>query len=170
MRTIAIFFLLCTTSLKAQPDTLYIPSGDTVFTYAVVYDPVVQAEQYKMTGRYAHDTSKVAVKLDMKRGKPSGVYRAYYPDGRPLIFAVYGWGSLNGDWTEYDELGRIAIKGRYENGKRDARWSFRSLGIEGHYKEGKKHGRWKRWENGQVVSRSRYRNDVLLNGEPMEVP
>jgi antitoxin component YwqK of YwqJK toxin-antitoxin module len=170
MRILPIVLLFLATSLRSQPDTLYIPSGDTIYSFAVVYDPVVPAEQYKMTGRFAHDTSKVAVKLDMKRGKPSGVYRAFFPDGRPLIFAVYGWGTLNGDWTEYDEFGRIAIKGRYNDGLRDALWSFRKLKIQGHYKDGKKHGRWKRYENGVVVARSRYRNDVLLKGEPMDVP
>jgi hypothetical protein len=164
--------LCCITAcvLQAQPDTLFIPSGDTIFSFPVVYDPITPAEQYKITGRFAHDTSAVAVQLDMKRGKPSGVYRAYYPDGRPLIFAVYGWGSLHGDWTEYDEGGRIAIKGRYRNGLRDGLWVFRRLGFDGHYKDGEKHGKWRTFTNGRVTARSRYRRGTLLTGPPVDVP
>ena len=171
MRTFILSaFLWISSGAMAQPDTLYIPSGGEVFPYAVVYDTIVPAEQFKMIGRYANDPDRIAVELDIKRGKPSGVYRAYYPDGKPLIFAVYGWGSLHGDWTEYDEMGRIAIKGKYRDGKRDGLWAFRSLGIQGKYDEGKKSGRWKRFVNGRVAETSRYRNDVLTHGTEFIVP
>jgi len=154
--------LLPAMAAGAQPDTLFVPSGDTTFTFAVVYDPVTPAEQYKLIGRYAHDTNRIAVQLDHKRGKPSGVYRAFYPDGRPLIFAVYGWGSLHGDWTEYDEFGRITIKGQYREGLRDGVWAFRKEGIVGRYRKGLKHGKWKTYVNGRLVRIEKYRD-----GEPV---
>ncbi|MDQ3100498.1 MAG: hypothetical protein M3R08_03860 [Bacteroidota bacterium] len=167
-----LLIALCAISMitSAQPDTLYIPSGGEIFPYAVVYDPIVPAEQYKMIGRYAHDPDRIAVQLDHKRGKPSGVYRAYYPDGKPLIFAVYGWGSLHGDWTEYDEMGRVSIKGQYRDGLRDGPWSFRNLGIQGKYKDGLKNGKWKTSVNGQQTGFSRYRNGELTYGTPIDVP
>ncbi len=162
--------LIAVLPLLAQPDTLYIPSGSDLFPYAVVYDPIEPAEQYKVIGRFADAPQQVAVELDHKRGKPSGVYRAYFPDGKPLIFAVYGWGSLHGDWTEYDEFGRIAVKGRYRDGLRDGRWAFRTLGIEGHYKDGLKHGKWKTFVEGRRSGVSRYRKERLLSGPPIDVP
>ncbi len=150
-------------SARAQPDTLYVTSGDSLYSYAVVYDPVRPLEQFKRVGRYAFDTTRVAVQLDYKRGKPSGVYRAYFPDGKPLIFAVYGWGSLHGDWTEYDEFGRVTIKGKYRDGERDGTWAFRKEGILGHYKKGRKSGKWKYFgPDGRVVRVERYRDGKLL--------
>lgn len=168
--SILIALFLCATVAFAQPDTLFIPSGNEIFPYAVIYDSIVPAEQYKMIGRFAHDPEQIAVQIDHKRGKPSGVYRAYYPDGKPLIFAVYGWGLLHGDWTEYDEMGRIAIKGKYRDGKRDGLWAFRKLGIQGNYKDGLKHGKWKTFINGRTAEVSRYRNGQLIRGTPIEVP
>lgn len=155
--------LLGSIPAAAQPDTLYVPSGDTVYTYAIHYPPVETAEQYQMTGLYAFDTTRVAVRLDIKRGKPSGVYRAYYPDGKPLIFAVYGWGSLNGDWTEYDEFGRIAVKGQYEKGLRHGKWAFKQEGVFGTYKRGLKDGKWKFYDQqGRLTRTVWYRDDQLV--------
>lgn len=164
----AFFFLLLPLLLSmhvvAQPDSLYISSGDTVYAYGVEYAPEQSAELYTRVGRFAHDTAQVAVEMRYQRGKPCGVYKAYYPDGKPLIFAVYGWGFLHGDWSEFDEFGRIAIKGQYLNGLRDGIWAFRSQGIVGRYKEGKKQGKWKYYRNGRIHRIEKYRDDLLLPG------
>ena len=152
------------TPLQAQPDSLFIPENGTVVAYAVVYSPVKTDEQYKRIGKYALDTTRVAVQLDYKRGKPSGVYRAFYPDGNPLIFAVYGYGSLHGDWTEYDPTGRVTVKGQYRQGKRDGTWAFRDQGIVGHYKDGMKSGNWKYYDNGQLVKKEKWRKGELQQG------
>ncbi len=158
---ILLFTSLCA---HAQPDTLFATIGDSTHALHVVYDPPVIAEQYKLIGRFAQDTSAIAVQLDMKRGKPSGVYRAFYPSGRPLIFAVYGYGSLHGDWTEYNEVGRVIIKGQYRNGLRDGPWHFRQEGILGRYKKGLRHGKWKFYQNQRLVRVEKWRNDELLPG------
>ncbi len=156
--------LLMAAPCVAQPDTLFVTSGDSIYRFAVVYSPIEQVEQFKRIGRYAHDTAHVAVQLDYKRGKPSGVYRAFYPDGKPLIFAVYGYGSLHGDWTEYDEFGAVTVKGQYRDGLRDGPWAFRTQGIMGRYKKGKRNGKWKYYEHGRVVKVEKYRDDVLAPG------
>lgn len=159
-----IVFPFLVLGLRAQPDTLYIASGDTLFSYPVVYGPTRDVEQYTLMGYYAHDTTKLAVRIDHKRGKPSGIYKAYYPDGRPLIFAVYGWGSLHGDWTEYDEFGRISVKGQYRNGLRDGTWAFRKEGIVGKYKDGLEHGKWKYYANGVLVRIEKYHRGKPVQG------
>lgn len=164
-RTLSSIALACLAGLlHAQPDSLFVSGAQGVTAYAVTYAPVEQVEQFTRAGRFAFDTSRIAVRLDYKRGKPCGVYRAFYPDGRPLIFAVYGWGWLHGDWTEYGPDGRITVKGQYDQGKRDGTWAFRAEGILGHYKQGKKHGKWKYFQNDKVVRVERYRDDRLVTG------
>lgn len=167
MTTTALLLLL---RVAAQPDTLYVPEHGATAAYAVVYGPQENAESFTRIGRYAMDTTRVAVRLGYKRGKPCGVYRAYYPDGSPLIFAVYGWGHLAGDWTEYGPDGRITVKGRYTDGLRDGPWAFREQGIMGHYRKGRKHGKWKYYENGRLSRLERYRNDVLVPGSRFFLP
>ncbi len=159
----AIASLTCAT-LLAQPDSLFVPEANGIVAYKVLYEPTRPDEQYSRIGRFVHDTSAIAVRLGYKRGKPCGVYRAYYPDGRPLIFAVYGWGYLNGDWSEYGPDGRITVKGQYSEGLRDGTWAFRAEGILGHYRKGKKNGKWKYYENDKVVRVERYKDDRLLPG------
>lgn len=154
----------------AQPDTLFIPSGDSLYAYAVQYEPMQEAEQFKRKGFFVHDPERTAVLMDYKRGKPSGVYRAFYPDGKPLIFAVYGWGDLHGDWTEYDEFGRVAVKGQYRNGMRDGTWAFRNQGIVGHYKDGLKHGKWKYYQQGRLVRIEKYHKGQMAQGGTFRFP
>lgn len=156
------FSVLTALPLLAQPDTLWIPTNGAMVPHAVVYEPVRMDPQYKRIGKFATDTNKVAVNLDYKRGHPSGVYRAYFPDGRPLIFAVYGWDAPHGDWTEYDEVGAISLKGQYRQGLRDGLWAFRQEGIVGHYKEGLKHGKWKYYENGRIRRTEYFKKDKLV--------
>ena len=153
--------LVIRSSAVAQPDTLWVPDQDGVKPYAVHYAPVRMDPQYKRIGHFAFDTTKVAVELDYKRGQPSGVYRAFFPDGRPLIFAVYGFGSLHGDWTEYAEDGTVTLKGQYRQGKRDGLWAFRKEGIVGHYKKGEKHGKWKYFVNGRQTKQEKFRKGAL---------
>ena len=166
MRTLHLlsFFALVPCAACAQPDSLYIQERDTTVAYAVTYSPMQPVDGFTRIGRFAMDTARVAVRLGYKRGKPCGVYRAFYPDGAPLIFAVYGWGYLEGDWTEYAPDGRITVKGRYHLGLRDGTWAFRDQGIVGKYKDGKKHGKWKFYENGRLVRVERFRRDELIPG------
>lgn len=156
--------LLLALSAQAQPDSLYITEHGTTEAYAVVYAPLQGMDPYRRVGKYAMDTSRVAVQIDYKRGKPSGIYRAFYPDGKQLLFAVYGWGSLHGDWTEYDPTGRITVKGQYRQGKRSGTWAFREEGIVGHYKDGLKHGRWKYYLDGKLVRKEKWRKGELKQG------
>ena len=159
-----LFVLLLARPLLAQPDSLYVQEHGGTVAYAVTYPPLKTTESFTHEGRYAMDTSRIAVRLGYKRGKPCGVYRAWYPDGTPMIFAVYGWGYLEGDWTEYAQNGRITVKGKYKQGKRDGTWAFRDQGIIGHYKDGLKHGKWKYFENGRLVRFERYRAGEPLGG------
>lgn len=160
-----LFSIAWVAHATAQPDTLWVPYGEGTRPYAIVYGARSMEDRSKLVGRYAYDTTRIAVVIDHKRGTPSGVYRAYYPDGEPLIFAVYGWGSLHGDWTEYDPAGRVMLKGQYRMGKREGLWAFRKEGIVGHYRDGLAHGRWKYYDaQGRLMRSERYRKGKLAQG------
>ncbi|MBK8532207.1 MAG: hypothetical protein IPL64_09970 [Flavobacteriales bacterium] len=156
-----LLFILPTFALFAQPDTLWVPDHGVLKPYGVTYDPVRMDAQYKRIGRFVQDTGRIAVEMDYKRGFPSGVFRAFYPDGRPLIFAVYGWKTLHGDWTEYAEDGSVSLKGQYRQGLRDGPWAFRKDEVLGHYKKGQKHGEWKYYANGITIRTEKYKRGSL---------
>lgn len=170
VRSILLLAFGSSVPLHAQPDTLFVPSGDSVYVYGIDYDPVENADQFKRRGVYAFDTTRTAVMLDYKLGKPCGIYRAYFPDGKPLIFAVYGYGYLHGDWTEFDEFGRVTIKGQYRDGLRDGPWEFRKDGVRGHYRKGLKHGKWRYYANGRLVRIEKYHDDRLTTGGTYRFP
>ena len=162
-----LLLLLLTAALlpaRAQPDTLFVPSGDTIYAFPLVHSPLLDTVAFQRTSHYAFDTTRVATTLSYRRGKPSGVYRAFYPDGRPLIFAVYGWGSLHGDWTEYNEPGQVALKGQYRMGVREGTWAFRDQGIVGEYKNGVPHGKWRYYEDGRLSRVEKWHKGKLLQG------
>ena len=47
---------------------------------------------------YAFDTSRIAYVKYFAYGKQSGRYMEYYPNGKPMLLAIYQYGELHGDW------------------------------------------------------------------------
>lgn len=159
-----ILGMLCSTMGMAQPDSLYFTMQGRSYAEAVYYLAHPDLPNHTLEGVYARDTSAIAVRLDIKRGKPSGVYRAFYPSGTPLIFAVYGWGTLHGDWTEYDEDGLVIVKGQFRSGERDGAWTFRREGIRGRYRQGERHGKWRYYEGKRMIRSEKYHRGELKQG------
>ncbi len=50
-------------------------------------------------------------------GKETGIWRAFYADGKVLFEGEYLFGEKNGEWVYYDESGAIDRKELYVNGK-----------------------------------------------------
>jgi len=152
------------TTTIAQTDSLFFYFQGKAWSEEINYPPKPDSVYFTWTGTYALENSPVAVTIPFKRGKESGVYRAFYPNGRLMIFAVYGWGGLHGDWTEYDELGAIQVKGQFRDGLRDGPWIFKKEGIRGKYKKGQKNGKWKYYEQGVLTKIEKYRKGSLRTG------
>jgi antitoxin component YwqK of YwqJK toxin-antitoxin module len=134
------------------------------FSHAIVYGPEPLSPDEDIFGHYAFDTTLTAIHISRRNGKPSGLLQAFYPDGSLLIRAVYGWGSLHGDWTEYDEDGVITVKGQYRDGLRDGRWTFRKDGIRARYRKGLKHGKWKYYDGKTITKVEKYFKGELKQG------
>lgn len=155
---------LLSDTCAAQPDSLHYQMDGRTYSSKILYPDAPTTSKHKLVGKYAFDTSRVAVTIPYRNGKPSGLYMAYYPDGSKLIQAVYGWGSLHGDWTEYDEEGVITLKGQYRDGKRHGMWVYRKDGIRGHYKKGLKHGKWKYYDGRTIQRIEKYHKGKLVQG------
>ena len=52
----------------------------------------------------------------------TGLHKAYYNNGKVLSIANYKLGTLDGDWKQWDENGRLVVVGRYKNNKPIGSW------------------------------------------------
>ena len=55
----------------------------------------------------------------------TGLHKAYYNNGKVLSIANYKLGTLDGDWKQWDENGRLVVVGRYKNNKPIGSWLHR---------------------------------------------
>ena len=46
-----LIFLVTAMGLRAQPDTLYVPSGDTTYAFPLVHGPLLDAEAFVRTSQ-----------------------------------------------------------------------------------------------------------------------
>ena len=147
----------------AQPDTLLVTSGDSLYRFAVIYGPMPQSEQFKRIGHYAQDTTlRGACNSITNAGNPA-VYIAPFSrweavDLRGLRIWLAAW--------RLDGIRRV--RSRYGQGPVPRwpsrwHWAFRTEGIVGHYKDGKRHGKWKYYERGRLVKVEKYRDDALIS-------
>ena len=166
VRTIASISIICwlSNTCIAQPDSLFYEWKGQFLASAINYEEKSDSSDFMLVGEYMEFPERIAVEIPIRRGKPTGLFKAYYPDGKLLIRAVYAWGYLHGDWTEYDEDGIITVKGQYRDGKRHGAWVYRRDGIRGRYKRGLKSGRWKYYEGSTLVRIEKWRKGRLQEG------
>ena len=108
-----------------------------------------------------------------QKGRPVGVWRAWFPDGRLRSEVDFGdghgpassryWhpggvlaaegttvgGIRQGAWSYWDEEGRLLRQGGYEEGERSGPWVFWEEGrkvAEGRYEAGQRVGDWTLWD------------------------
>ena len=137
-------------SLYGQ-DSLKIGNGEIVKqAYAIVYqDSAKQRLQGKVTAHYQVDTSQLAYVQYYLNGRKSGIYKAFYPNGKLLEFGVYGNGVRHGEWTWYNDSGEILMKGKYKNGLKHGYWANLEKKCFGRYRQGKKRGKWVCYTEGE---------------------
>lgn len=143
---LVILFLISAKSSYAQSkvisDTVQI---DTTF---VVYDVVLQKTltngiYTKEFYVFADDTTTVAIEKNYTYNYLNGIYRAYYPSGKPMVKTIIANSKPYGEFTFWDKAGEVAIKGLYKEGIKHGFWAYRYLKCYGRYRHGKKSGKWK---------------------------
>lgn len=79
--------------------------------------------------------------------KPDGQWRWFYENGVNMRDEVFTNGKENGWLSEYNDTGKVVVKGEYRNGKEEGEWLF-EIGDHrevGTYEAGLKTGIWKHY-------------------------
>lgn len=158
-----------TFSQQIVEETIYL-DRDSV-TYQVVYQPTLSKKIFsKKIAVFANDTTVKAIGKNYTYDYLNGIYRAYYPSGKIMLFANYSNNHLYGDWTWYDEGGDVITKGQYKKGKgiKHGYWAYRSTKTYGRYKKGIRNGRWTQYDVNGEKHRSFYRKGKLLRGKGID--
>ncbi len=82
-------------------------SNGIVFHDGLYYTNSDQTSLY--TGEYKeyYDNGSLKLELNIKDGKPTGVYVIYYPSGKPQEIRNYKNGNLHDVCRNYNEAGKI---------------------------------------------------------------
>lgn len=97
------------------------------------------------------------------KGNKNDEWVWFYPNGDTMVVAHYEDGDLEGDYVEYDEMGKPLAKGKYVAGYEEDEWYYRNGTSEetGVYEGGKKEGVWTTtFEPGKVAFKIHYDQDV----------
>jgi antitoxin component YwqK of YwqJK toxin-antitoxin module len=75
-----------------------------------------------------------------------GIYREFYPDGKPFLEGQFVKGRQHGEWTYYFDNGQVNRKATFSEGKPNGSWEvFRAdgtLAAKRGFKDGKRDGEW----------------------------
>jgi len=148
-------------------ETVYLDKDSVA--YKVIYQPTAYKRIFsKKIAVFANDTSVRAIGKNYTNNYLNGIYRAYYPSGKLLVFANYYNEKLNGDWTWYSEKGDIITKGKFRNNIKHGYWAYRHVKLYGRYKNGVKHRTWIKYDVNGQKQKSFYRRGRLVRGEEVD--
>jgi antitoxin component YwqK of YwqJK toxin-antitoxin module len=158
-------FFLCSLFSYAQPSIITVEMADTSIQYPLTYKQLDSLESGVLKAYYAFDTSRIAYVKYFAYGKQSGRYMEYYPNGKPMLLAIYQYGELHGDWTKYDSSGAVLIKAKYRDNQKNGFWINRRTKVQGRYRNNLKHGKWE-----YNVGTSAYYKRYYIDGKEVDQP
>ena len=128
-------------------------------------------EDKKKIGKWIYfhkDGESIMIEENYVNGKLEGVYKTFYPDGKPTIIAWYKNGKLDGKYQRFSIKNKIYEDFTYKNGKRNGYAIFynRLTGEkqeEGNYKDNVKVGLWKFYIDGE------YANSIDMDAENTKI-
>jgi hypothetical protein len=151
-----LFILIPLISFSQEVIEETFPIDTLNITYKVIHKETVG--DYFQLKRYvfADDTSVVAIEKNFSNGNQNGLTRVYYPSGKLRVKALYGNNRLQGEFVNYDENGKILIKGVYNYGVKHGYWAYVNERTYGRYVKGKKHRNWKKEDKNGVKYKAWY--------------
>jgi antitoxin component YwqK of YwqJK toxin-antitoxin module len=79
-----------------------------------------------------------------------GVYREFYPNGKPFVEGQFREGRQHGEWAFYHDNGQINRKATFNNGQPDGAWDVLradgTLAAKRSFRNGQRHGEWTTYE------------------------
>lgn len=154
------FFL---SEIYAQKMFLSIDYPDTTISYKLYYKDTDSLKNDKLKAYFAEDTAMLAYEKNYYYGKQNGIYKEYYPSGSTYILSIYQQGKIHGDWTKYDELGKVQVKAKYLNGIKHGFYINLKEKYQGRYRNGKRHGKWEFNLNSYAYYKRFYENGELID-------
>ncbi len=133
-------------------------------TFAAMPANLSAAEDQRVETR-PDGTRKSVYGVDAQ-GRRHGVYREFYPDGKPSGTANFAHGTLQGEFVLLYPNGKAQRRGIYREGKRHGRYTEHaedgSLKYSCHYNQGVLHGTLQRFEGNQPVQEQFWLNGKLI--------
>lgn len=127
---------------NAQEDSILVPINGNVTWFKLSY---VSRESLKHPAMrkafFVEYPQQVALTKYVYNGYVNGMYKIYYPNGKLYQFKNYTASLLDGEIFQYNESGKLELKGKYLDGKK--------IGV------------WKYYEDSQLVKKEIFRSGVL---------
>lgn len=121
----------------------------------------------KQNGVYEEwdDVGQITVRENYKGGKLEGTREEWYDDGQIMMRENCKNGVRDGLFEQWHYNGILIARGNYKEGMREGlyeNWSYDgNLITRGNYKNGKAHGLVEKWDDGVLMSREEYKDDIL---------
>ena len=149
----------------AQQNKLVVYSAGDTILYDLTYKSYDSLTNNILQAFYAQDSSVLAIEKKYYNGKQSGITTAYYPSGKKMLSMVYRYGEKHGDWTYFNEDGKILIKASYRNDLKNGYYVDFIRNFRGRYWNDKKHRKWE-YNVGSAAYRKLYFNRGKLVSNP----
>ncbi|MEW5852044.1 MAG: PDZ domain-containing protein [Myxococcota bacterium] len=95
-----------------------------------------------------------------------GQYEERSADDKVLVRAWVKNGEFHGEFTRWDEQGRVLDQGSYVNGKREGRWTVtdpvQKVAGKGDYQQDQRHGEWTFWSRELGTLEATYEHGVEM--------
>jgi antitoxin component YwqK of YwqJK toxin-antitoxin module len=173
--------------VKIEPYTgepIYLPEPEQVAPPTIISHQT-KREPYE-DGKTIRIERELAIYSD-NSFEADGIYREFYPNGKPFVEghfreglqdgewtywfengqqnrkSSFNKGKLNGTWEVFRADGTLAAKRSFKDGQRDGEWinyddSGKQKVAEEHYAAGKQDGVWKTWHpNGQLKQQAAFK-------------
>jgi antitoxin component YwqK of YwqJK toxin-antitoxin module len=146
-----------------ENDSIYLPEPIS-YTETDSVDGVV-------TAMYSNNPKQIAFRANYYNKRRTGFVKYYYPNGAFMMTQVFQRGLKNGEYTLYDQQGKIVIKGFYEDNIKNGFWIYKKYQFMGDYKNGLKDGKWKYIDSNGKKIYYKYKKGVLkIDKIPVPLP
>lgn len=162
IKLIAIGLVFCAVQ-HSTAQNLQVYVKDSIYTTEPLTFNANDTINGKATYTYTNHNNALAYEVNFYNGYRSGFVKYYYPDGKLMSTCVFQKSKKYGEYTLYDQEGKIVIKGEYVKDVKDGFWIYKKYNFYGNYKNGLKHKKWKyKPSEGKKISLS-YKNGILVS-------